>query len=107
VAQALRHIEQVMVRGAPPSRGIVARRMGYSESTLHRRLQAQGASFQGLVDVQRLNHARQSLANGEASVSMLSQRLGFSSPQVFSRWFRQQTGFSPGQYRDKTVAVPG
>ena len=85
VAQACQHIAQAMKSKGPPSRTAVARRMGCSESTLHRRLRAQGTSFQALVDEQRLSLAQQSLADGAPRVSEISQQLGFSSPQVFSR----------------------
>jgi AraC-like DNA-binding protein len=103
VAEARRHIALAMPKGTP-NRLEVARRLGCSESTLHRRLQEQGTTFQLLVDAQRLSQAQDALARGELSASSVSQRLGFSSPQVFSRWFRQQTGFTPGQYREQAAA---
>jgi AraC-like DNA-binding protein len=98
-----RHIRIVMARGAPIIRQDVAKRLGLSESTLHRRLQDQGTSFQDLVDAVRLQMATHTLAQGSVSASMIANRLGFSSPQVFTRWFRQQTGLTPGSYREQAV----
>ena len=100
-----RHIRLVMARGAPIVRHDIARRLGLSESTLHRRLQDQGTSFQDLVDGVRLQLAVHTLAQGSVSASVVANRLGFSSPQVFTRWFRQQTGLTPGRYREQAGGI--
>lgn len=91
-------IRLALLRGAP-ARHEIARRMGLSESTLHRRLQQEGTTFQAQVDGVRLQLARQALAQGGIGTGTLAGRLGFSSPQVFARWFRREAGLTPGQYR--------
>lgn len=96
-----RQISLTMARGSPAPRVEVARRLGLSESTLHRRLRDVGQHYQSLVDAVRLQMATQSLAQGCMSTSLTAQRLGFSSPQVFARWFRLHTGLTPGQYREQ------
>lgn len=101
LSEVQRHIQLVMARGAPIVRQDVAKRLSLSESTLHRRLQDQGTSFQDIVDAVRLQMATHTLAQGSVSASMIANRLGFSSPQVFTRWFRQQTGLTPGSYREQ------
>jgi AraC-like DNA-binding protein len=98
-----RHVRQALMQG-PPVRQDIAKRMGLSESTLHRRLQEERCNFQGLVDEVRLQVATHTLSQGGVSASTIANRLGFSSPQVFTRWFRQQTGLTPGLYRTQAVA---
>ncbi len=51
----------------------------------------------------RLGHAQSFLLNG-ASVDEAAERAGFSSPQYFCRYFRKQTGFSPGAFRANPFA---
>jgi AraC-like DNA-binding protein len=100
-----RQIRLALPRGAPV-RHEIARRMGLSESTLHRRLQQEGTTFQAQVDTVRLQLATQTLAQGKAGTGTIAGRLGFSSPQVFARWFRRQAGLTPGQYRQQAGAAP-
>lgn len=102
-----RHIRLFMARGTPIVRQDVARRLGLSESTLHRRLQDHGTSFQDLVDRVRLQLATHTLAQGSVSASTVACRLGFSSPQVFTRWFQRQTGLTPGRYREQAMVKAG
>lgn len=47
----------------------------------------------------RMNTARSLLANSQASVSDIADRLGFSSVYYFSRLFKKRTGLSPTDYR--------
>ena len=51
----------------------------------------------------RLGHAQSFLLNG-ASVDEAAERAGFSSPQYFCRYFRKQTGVSPGAFRANPFA---
>lgn len=102
---AKRHIRLLMVRGQPIVRQELAQRLGMSESTFHRRLQDKGTSFQDVVDAVRLQAATHTLAQGSVSASAIANRLGFSSPQVFTRWFQRQTGLTPGRYRDQALSL--
>ena len=51
----------------------------------------------------RLGHAQSFLLNG-ASVDEAAKQAGFSSPQYFCRYFRKQTGVSPGTFRSNPFA---
>ena len=46
----------------------------------------------------RLQEAKYLLREGEKTVAEIADRLGFSSPQYFSRFFSQREGMSPAQY---------
>lgn len=56
--------------------------------TVHRRLAAQGTSFEKLVQATRVDLARAYLAAGDLSRTEISQLLGFSCLSAFSRWSR-------------------
>lgn len=51
------------------------------------------------VNVLRLEDAVGELVSGTASIATLSERLGFSAPAHFTRFFRGHAGASPGAFR--------
>lgn len=67
--------------------------------TLLRRLKDEGSSFQAVKDMVRRDKAIYYLTSQGASVSEISERLGFSDASVFTRAFRSWTGVSPGRFR--------
>jgi len=52
---------------------------------------------------QRLQSARELLMGTSASVSSIALRLGFDSPQYFSKRFRKQYGVTPMQFRSNIM----
>jgi len=79
----------------------VAQRLGFSRSTLHRRLVAEGESFEKILDDLRRRMALDYLAGRKVSVSETAYLVGFSDTSAFSRAFRRWTGTSPGRYRSE------
>jgi AraC-like DNA-binding protein len=77
----------------------VARSLGVTQRTLHRRLAAEGHSFSSLVNDTRAELAERYLANERYTLTDVSELLGFLAPSAFSRWFRQRFGVSPTQWR--------
>ena len=77
----------------------VARTMGVDRRTLHRHLAAEGATFSGLLHATRVRLAERHLANDRYSLTEVSELLGFSAPSAFTRWFKDQFGVSPRQWR--------
>jgi AraC-like DNA-binding protein len=77
----------------------VARGLGVTERTLHRRLTAEGTSFSAIVHTTRESLAERYLAAERYSLTDVSQLLGFTAPSAFSRWFRQRFGVSPTGWR--------
>jgi AraC-like DNA-binding protein len=47
------------------------------------------------------------LPNPRYSLTDISELLGFEAPSAFSRWFRQQFGTSPTQWRTESVVRNG
>jgi AraC-like DNA-binding protein len=73
----------------------VARELGLSRQTLYRRLKAEGATFEGLLDGVRRRIALRLIRKEGLSVKEVAYRLGFSDPAAFSRAFKRWTGSSP------------
>lgn len=77
----------------------IAASLQLTPRTLLRRLKDEGSSFQAVKDMVRRDKAIYYLTSQGASVSEISERLGFSDASVFTRAFRSWTGTSPGRYR--------
>lgn len=77
----------------------ISRRLGYSRSTLHRRLKAEGVRYETILDDLRRRMALDYLGSRKVSVNEVAYLTGFSEPSAFSRAFRRWTGTSPGRYR--------
>lgn len=73
--------------------------MGVSASTLRRRLEAEGQSYQAIKDRLRRDLAIQLLSGTRRSVMAIAAELGFAEPSAFHRAFRKWTGARPGDYR--------
>jgi AraC-like DNA-binding protein len=80
----------------------VARSLGVTQRTLHRQLAAEGQSFSTIVHTTREALAERYLAADRYSLTDVSERLGFTAPSAFSRWFRLRFGVSPTQWRAAT-----
>lgn len=82
-----------------PDFDTLARELGFTASTLRRRLAEEGQSYQGLKDALRRDQALELLAEPGGSVLAVAHALGFAEPSAFHRAFRKWTGASPGAYR--------
>jgi AraC-like DNA-binding protein len=82
----------------------IARTLGMDRRTLHRHLAAEGVSFSSLLHATRAGLAQHYLANDRYSMTDVCQLLGFSAPSAFTRWFHQQFGMSPSEWRSTSRA---
>ncbi|MEH6588184.1 MAG: AraC family transcriptional regulator [Halioglobus sp.] len=99
-----RKIEQVLVNAGPdnlPTAGGVASMLNVSPRTLHRRLTAEGTSFQQLKDTFRRELAVHYMQRDELSIDAIAAVMGFQDNSAFYRSFKKWTGTSPGQYRQQ------
>lgn len=83
----------------------LAEKMHLSERTLKRRLQEAGTSYQRLLDRARQQHAETMLTQGDASIAVIAEALGYQDPANFTRAFRQWTGLSPTAYRRQQLSL--
>ena len=88
-----------------PQRAEIARALELSERTLHRRLQAEGTSFQRLVDDTRRELAQQYLGRTDLSVADAAYLLGFGDQSSFFRASKRWFGTSPRHYRIRLIGA--
>lgn len=67
----------------------LARHLGVDRRTVHRKLKAEGHTFETLLREVRIELAEAYLQAGDRQMKDISDLLGFSSPSAFSRWRRQ------------------
>jgi AraC-like DNA-binding protein len=79
----------------------VARRLSVSCRVLRRHLADESTSFRLLLQQVREALARQYLERQELTILEVSNLLGYSETAAFSRSFKQWTGLSPAQYRQR------
>lgn len=85
----------------------VAKRLGLSRQTLYRRLKAEGASFDAVLDDLRRRMALDYLGSKKLSVNETAYLVGFSDPSAFSRAFKRWTGESPRGRKGARAATSG
>ena len=81
----------------------LAAELAIAPTTLRRRLEAEGASYQGIKDRLRSDWAIDRLGQGAATLDELAAQLGFHDASTFHRAFRRWTGLQPGEYRRRQV----
>ena len=88
-----------------PTRSAIARALGTSERTLHRRLADEGTSFQRLVDETRRELAENYLLRRDLSLAAVAYTLGFRDQGSFFRAAQRWLSMTPTQYRQRTTAA--
>lgn len=78
-----------------------AQTLHMTPSTLRRRLEDEGQSFQAIKDQLRRDMAIDYLCHTKKSVMDIATALGFSEASAFHRAFKKWTGACPGEYRQR------
>lgn len=76
----------------------IAGQLGMSRQSLYRKLKAEGASYETVLDELRARMAQYYLSGKKASVNETAYLVGFSHANAFSRAFRRWTGMSPKKF---------
>jgi AraC-like DNA-binding protein len=77
----------------------LAREFHLAPTTLRRRLEGEGNSYQGIKDQLRRDTAILKLCTTSLSVAEIGRMLGFQETSAFHRAFKKWCGVQPGQYR--------
>ena len=102
LAWILPHLLRVLLvnlAGGELTGAAIARGLGLSERTLHRRLRAESTSFADILDATRGELAKSLLPEPEIGIGEIAFLLGYSEPSAFHRFFRRWTGSTPLAYR--------
>ena len=78
----------------------VARSVGISERTLHRRLSESGTSFQDVLDQFRIEESERLLLQGKLDLAAVALALGFSDQAAWNRFFRRLRNMSPTAWQN-------
>ena len=93
------------MNGRVPTLREVARELAMSDRNLQRTLQADGTSYQKLVDDLRREMAISHLRTPGTSAGQVGFLLGFSEPSAFHRAFRRWTGQAPSAFRREVAPL--
>lgn len=93
--------------GRYPELAEIAEQLHVSERTLKRHLQAEGCSFQALLDEVRQRDAERLLADPKLAIKQVADAVGYADPANFARAFGKWTGLSPKAWRDRLAASRG
>jgi AraC-like DNA-binding protein len=84
----------------------LARRLGMSSRTLHRRLVAQNSSYRQILDDVRREIALRCLRDPQLSIREVGFLLGFTTGPAFHRAFRRWTGTTAASFRSQCNHPP-
>jgi AraC-like DNA-binding protein len=73
--------------------------VGCSRQTIYRKLKAEGATFEQLLEKRRKTIALKLVRESKVRMKEIAYRLGFSSSEAFSHAFKRWTGSSPSEFR--------
>lgn len=102
VTQARAAIAQALSEGAPKMTDI-AKGLGLSARSFHRRLSEHGMSFQTLTEDTRRELAEGLLRNDGYSLAEIAFLTGFSEQSSFTRAFKRWVGKTPASYRKQVT----
>ena len=102
VVQTRDAIAQALSEGAPKMAEI-ARDLGLSARSFHRRLSEHGLSFQTLTEETRRDLAEGLLRDGRHSLAEIAFLTGFAEQSSFTRAFKRWVGMTPASYRNARV----
>jgi AraC-like DNA-binding protein len=99
LSDRVRTLITAQLRGGDPSVGAIADGLHMSDRTLQRKLAAEGASFDEIVDGLRAELARRYLEDPRLAIGEVAFLLGYSEASAFHRAFKRWTGRTPGDHR--------
>jgi len=99
--QTLRLLHKL--EGQYPQMPRVAAMLNFSARTYRRRLDAEGVSFQELLDRVRTEHATHHLRHSRLPLSSIAYMIGFRDASNFRRAYLRWTGQTPGEVRSNAA----
>jgi AraC-like DNA-binding protein len=104
VAQTARAL---LAAGVRPHRAVVARRLGMSQRSLQRGLEAERTTFRAVHELVLRELVEALLSNPTLKLDALAHSVGFGDLAAFSKAFRRWTGCTPARYRAQLAGSGG
>lgn len=104
--QAIRARLRAMLLHGDASAARVARTLGMSERTLHRKLRDRRTTWQAVLDGFRCDETKRLLTEGDRSLVEVAHCVGFSEQTAWQRAFRRWTGQTPGRWVREVLGRP-
>jgi AraC-like DNA-binding protein len=104
IAQTARAL---LAAGVRPHRAVVARRLGVSQRSLQRGLEAQGTTFRAVQESVLRELVEALLSNPTLKLDAVAHSMGFGDLAAFSKAFRRWTGCTPARYRAQLAGSGG
>jgi len=101
VAQTARAL---LASGVRPQRALVARRLGMSQRSLQRGLEAERTTFRAVQESVLWELVEALLSNPTLKLDAVAHSVGFGDLAAFSKAFRRWTGCTPARYRAQLAA---
>jgi AraC-like DNA-binding protein len=101
--ERIRIVLEFLIRQDNANVDSLAALVGTSRRSLQRQLLRRGQSFARMLELVRLDMARQMLENSSVKVIDVANDLGYSDPSHFARAFRRWTGVAPSVYRREAI----
>lgn len=105
MARQVRNLIDMALSEGQPSVGRISAQLNMSRQTLHRRLQAEGLNYRGLLAAVRRERALMALSQGRGNLDALSQALGYSELSAFFKAFKRWYGLSPRRYQQDHLHI--
>ncbi|HEX5629844.1 MAG TPA: AraC family transcriptional regulator, partial [Usitatibacteraceae bacterium] len=80
----------------------VAQALAIHRRTLNRRLNAEGTTFQKVLDTVRFAAAKEMLEDSRVPIPEIATALGYADYVSFTRAFKRWTGNTPGAWRKRS-----
>lgn len=103
--EACRQLILALLPGGTCTAQEVARHMRVDHRTLHRRHDAEGLTFSGLLDQVRSNLVECHLRQSDLALREVAELPGFSRLSSFSHWFHRRFGCSASQWSKQAVGM--
>jgi AraC-like DNA-binding protein len=91
---------RVLLLNGETSGDSVAQQLAMHRRTLHRRLTAQGTTFQQVLDDVRWNLSRQLLGHTTLTLDKVASATGYADTSTFVRAFHRWSGTTPAKWRE-------
>ena len=107
MSDRIREVLWVRVPSGSYSLEAMAKQLGVSRKTIERHLKRDGTSFSAVLNQVRAEMVRQYVESAGRPLYVIAELMGFSALSAFSRWFREEFGCSPSEWRAAAVRQRG